>query len=101
MISSECSFRDFMEEIKDLDPLEIVNLANQEATEAERMMLRRAVDNHPKGTCGRRYAESLKGLIYYVRYGVRPAWIENEDFKLCQGIEEKTAPRFFRIRRVS
>jgi len=39
MISTDCDFKTFIEAIKDKDDMEIIYLAEQEATKAERFAL--------------------------------------------------------------
>jgi hypothetical protein len=72
MISKECRFSDFVGALRDKDFFEILHLADQEATAAERLFLRPRVDPATRQRCGKEYAERIKRLIYYMRYEVKP-----------------------------
>jgi hypothetical protein len=71
MISTDCRIADFLGAIRDKDYYEAVRLADLEATAAERLVLRSKADRVPL-RCGREYAQTIKHLITYMRYGVLP-----------------------------
>jgi hypothetical protein len=75
MISPECEIVDFIKKVKDKDVLEIIHLANQEATEAERNSLRKMRKRDSAGFCGKEYADSLKKFINFMRYECKPPFI--------------------------
>lgn len=72
MISANCDFSDFVAAIKDKSYHDIIYLADQEATAAERLLYRNGVNNAAKKKCGQQYASVLKDLVSYLRYHVRP-----------------------------
>jgi hypothetical protein len=72
MISKECKFSDFVGAVRNKNYFEILHLAHQEATEAERLFLRPGADPAARERCNREYAEQIKQLIDYMRYEVRP-----------------------------
>jgi len=72
MISKECRILDFIDAIRGKDYYDAVRLADLEATEAERLLLRSSLDVQTGQRCGRTYAQTIKHLITYMRYGVPP-----------------------------
>ncbi|MGD9313718.1 MAG: hypothetical protein PVI96_12425 [Desulfobacterales bacterium] len=72
MISNNCDFTHFVAAIKDKSYHDIIYLADQEATAAERLLFRNAADDDERVRCGQRYATILKNLIAYMRSNVRP-----------------------------
>ncbi len=82
MISSNCDFSHFVAAIKDKSYHDIIYLADQEATAAERLLFRNAANNEERRKCGQRYASMLKKLIAYMRSNVRPQKDEDEYFEL-------------------
>ncbi len=71
MISSDCRFIDFLQGVRGRSPDEILRLAEEEATRAERLSLR--FRGGPVGArCGEDYAERLKQLIDYLRFSIKP-----------------------------
>lgn len=84
MISSECKLSDFFSAVKDRDYFDVIYLADREATEAERMLLKPQASVSTRNRCGEGYAQRLKQFITYLRYGLKPKGIENDEFKLFQ-----------------
>ena len=82
MISSNCDFSHFVAAIKDKSYHDIIYLADQEATAAERLLFRNTTNNDERKKCGQRYASILKKLIAYMRSNVRPQKNEDEYFEL-------------------
>ncbi|MGD8990250.1 MAG: hypothetical protein PVI00_02220 [Desulfobacterales bacterium] len=72
MISNNCDFSHFVAAIKDKPYEDIIYLADQEATAAERFLFRHNVASDERKKCGQRYAAILKKLIAYMRSNVRP-----------------------------
>lgn len=71
MISSDCRFVDFLRMVSGRSREEILRLAEEEATRAERLSLRSR--GGPVGErCGEDYAERLKQLIDYLRFTIQP-----------------------------
>lgn len=82
MISSNCDFSHFVAAIKDKTYDDIIYLADQEATAAERILFRNNADNNQRRKCGQKYAAILKKLIAYMRSNVRPQNSQDEYFEL-------------------
>jgi len=77
MISQSCDLDEFLERVRDRDYLEVIYLADKEASEAERLKYRsRARRLDPAEACGS-YADVLKGFIRFMRYGVKPPSMED------------------------
>jgi len=77
MISQSCDFDEFIESVKDRGYLDVIYLADKEATEAERLKYRSKTRRlvAPKACEG--YADVLKGFIRYMRYGVKSPSMED------------------------
>ena len=86
MISRSCDIKEFIDAIKDKDYYEAIYLADKEATEAERLNFKPRAAAIAKG-CPR-YADRLKSLIRFMRYGVRSRFIEDQEFKTLQSIRD-------------
>jgi hypothetical protein len=82
MISTNCDFSYFVAAIKDKPYDDIIYLADQEATAAERLLFRNDVNNDERKKCGQRYASILKEFISYMRSNIRPQKGETEYFEL-------------------
>lgn len=77
MISKSCDFDEFFESVRDRDYLDVIYLADKEATEAERLRYRsrtRRLDP-PEACAG--YVDVLKGFIMFMRYGVKSPSMED------------------------
>jgi hypothetical protein len=72
MISKDCRILEFIDAIRGKGYYDAVRLADLEATEAERLLLRSPGGAEPTQRCGRAYAQTIKHLITYMRYGVLP-----------------------------
>jgi len=84
MISQSCDFDEFFESVRDRDYLDVIYLADKEATEAERLKYRsRAGRTLCSETC-LDYADALKGFIRYMRYGVKSPSME---YSLREGLQ--------------
>ena len=90
MISTRCDISDFVEAIENKDYLDIIYLADQEATAAERLYFKNGVDVNEKHKCSRDYASALKNLISFLRYGVRPSGLEEQQAQLFNELRRKT-----------
>jgi hypothetical protein len=82
MISEKCNFKDFLEAVKDTSGFETIHLTHEEATQAERLCYKigataKKEDNFCCGT----YSEKLKAFILYLRHGVQPRCIKNDDLE--------------------
>jgi hypothetical protein len=81
MISDKCSFRDFLEAIKDTSGFETIHLTHEEATRAERLCFKGQQDKSENGACCNEYSKKLKGFILYLRHGVKVSSIKDVDLK--------------------
>jgi hypothetical protein len=72
MISKECRFSEFVGAVRGKDYFEVIRLADQEATAAERLLLRERKGRSQDSGCDRDYARRIKQLIDYLRFEVRP-----------------------------
>jgi hypothetical protein len=88
MISTNCDFSDFVAAIKDKPYQDIIYLADQEATEAERLYYRSGAYGDKEKICGEKYAGILKDLVTYLRYDVRFKNSKNEYNELYASILE-------------
>jgi hypothetical protein len=93
MISKECNFSDFAGAVRGKTYFEILHLADQEATEAERLFLRRRIDTVTRQRCGREYAERIKQFIDYMRYEVRPRGKSTGDAEIFASFNPERRPR--------
>jgi hypothetical protein len=83
MISEDCRIDEFVEMVKGKTPWEVIVLANEEATWADRMFLQ----SHGKSDCraddcGQQYSRSLKRLINYMRYTIKPKRSDDQVYDL-------------------
>ena len=72
MISRDCRFSEFVGAVRGKDYFDIIQLAEREATSAERLFLRVRTDEPRKTRCGKDYAERIKRLIDHMRFEVKP-----------------------------
>jgi hypothetical protein len=72
MISEKCSIDEFVEAVKDKDTWEVLTLAVDEATWADRMAYRTRHNCQLQPPCGQQYSRHLKRLINYLRFEVKP-----------------------------
>ncbi len=70
MISSNFSIKTFTESLKNEDSQTVISMAVQEATEADRLILKKQPDFNV--TALQDYSRQLKKLINYHRYVVKP-----------------------------
>jgi hypothetical protein len=82
MISSDCDFSDFFAAVKDKHYQDIIYLADQEATAAERLLYRNEINGDQKHICREKYASILKDLVSYMQSSIRPKHRKNEYFEL-------------------
>jgi hypothetical protein len=89
MISSDCDFSDFVAAIKDKPIMDVIYLADQEATAAERLFYRNGKNGDQKKNCGKKYASVLKDLVSYMKYDIKLKNSKNEHFDLFASIFER------------
>ncbi|MEW6664938.1 MAG: hypothetical protein AB1512_06925 [Thermodesulfobacteriota bacterium] len=89
MISTCCDLYEFVEAVQERNYFEVIYLAEQEATEAERLRFRQkgAERQDPDG-CPR-YADSLKGFISYMRYGIRTSHVDKKDIQRFRSLRDR------------
>jgi hypothetical protein len=82
MISENCRFDEFVETVKGKTPWEVIPLAVEEATWADRKFLR----ENRNGSCeidfSNEYSLSLKRLINYMRYAIKPKRTNDKVYQL-------------------
>jgi hypothetical protein len=88
MISQSCDFDEFFERVRERNYLEVIYLADKEATEAERLRYRsRSRRLVPPEACTG-YADALKGFIRFMRYGVMSHWMKTSQHEGLQAFRE-------------
>jgi hypothetical protein len=88
MISQSCDFDEFLERVRDRDYLDVIYLADKEATEAERLKYRsRTKRPAPPEACAQ-YVDTLKGFIRFMRYGVKSPSMEDTPHEGLQAFRE-------------
>ena len=87
MISTDCDFEKFVREVKGKDYYEVIFLAEKEATQAWRRDYRNQSKNC-KGETSREYQEKLIGLIGFMRHGMKPSVLSDQDLQLCCQLRE-------------
>lgn len=78
MISKECCIEAFVEALKDMDSMTVISSAIQEATEADRLFLRK----DQLADIAANYSKQLKKLINYHRYTIKPNHSEKTTYNL-------------------
>ena len=86
MISANCNIQEIISKLEDKDYYEMIYLLEKEATEAERQLLRPGGKLHEGRLCGSEYANNLKNLIFYLRYGARPKGLRSELVELLESV---------------
>jgi hypothetical protein len=97
MISENCNIAAFINAVKGKDYSEIIELADHEATIADRCRYRKRGSNAEAMECGMRYSSQLKDLIFYLRYNIKPANIKPEHFSLCKELFDTEKNKSFQI----
>ncbi|MDY6990671.1 MAG: hypothetical protein SWQ30_21725 [Thermodesulfobacteriota bacterium] len=93
MISKSYSLKRFVAAVKEMDYLDMVYCAEQEATEAERIAYRAKGGRAGSEEASRRYADRLKGFILFMQYGVRSSRLSYSDFDLFRSFCEEYVTR--------
>ncbi len=84
MISEKCSFRDFIQVVKDRDFSEMICLTDQEATSAERLAIKAyGPENIEYSACGL-YSTKLKSFILFLRHGIKPSNIKEHNLDIIR-----------------
>lgn len=82
MISTDCSFKEFISAVQGSDYYEIMAKVEQEATDAERCSYRGKVSSNHRDRCGKKYATTLKNFLSYLRFGIKHSGIREDHFQL-------------------
>jgi hypothetical protein len=98
MISSNFDIQQFSELATQQDYLELISIANQEATEAERLLYQKNRDDFGKDENRvLNYVQCLKDLIWYMRYGFMPKMNDNRigDLfdEICRKVSRNDRPK--------
>jgi hypothetical protein len=88
MISKSRDIREFIEAVKDKAYLDIISLAEKEATEAERFFYRTRSLQDNASLESKKYADLLKDFISYMRYTNKPTDIRDENIRLFRILSE-------------
>ena len=72
MVSNHCSIDEFVDAVKDKTPLEVITIAAEEATCADRIALKTHDQTEPELNDSKIYSLQLKRLIDYHRLDVKP-----------------------------
>ena len=86
MISDGCDFKEFVEAVKDNDIWDILQIAELEATDAERRFYSGKIASVDRQKCGKQYAETLKCFLSFMRYGIKLRGVSKEDYQLFQAV---------------
>jgi hypothetical protein len=89
MVSTDCDIREFIAGLENKDFFEMIYLLDKEATEAERLLYNPKSSIYERQICSAEYVNSLKNLIFYLRYGARPKGLKFEDLALFDTVCEK------------
>ncbi|HPM78889.1 MAG TPA: hypothetical protein PK961_17505 [bacterium] len=87
------NFYEFVDSLMDLDRLEIINKAEWEGKNADRLSynVKGAVQRREDGIV--EYSRKIGGLIFFLRNEIKPASMEEDDFQalrpLCEKLVEK------------
>ena len=82
MISENCNIEEFVETVKGRETWEVLSLAIDEATLADRILLQKHQHGGKSMLCGQTYSKHLKQLINYLRYTVKPRRPDNKAYRL-------------------
>ena len=87
MISSDCDFEKFVRAIKGKNTYDIIYLAEKEAMLAWRQSYNGQLKNDDKDS-NRQYQAKLIGLIDFMRHGLKPSSLNDQDLRLCSRLQE-------------
>lgn len=82
MISKNCSIEEFVEMVKGRETWDVLSLAIDEVTQADRLFFRTHQRTGKTLLCGQTYSRHLKQLINYLRYTVKPRCPNNKAYRL-------------------
>jgi hypothetical protein len=93
MISSTFDFEQFADNVKEKDFFDVIFLAEQEAIKAWRISNKKKLLNGFDSDLCRSYQSKLKGLIHFMRYGVKPNGLNKQDDQLFNFLYHRTHPK--------
>ncbi len=93
MISSTFDFEQFADTVKEEDFFNVIYLAEQEAIKAWRFSNKNKSLNNDDYELCRSYQSKLKGLIHFMRYGVKPNGLNEQDDQLFNFLYHHTNPK--------
>ncbi len=82
MISENCNIEEFVETVKGREAWEVISLAIDEATQADRISFQKHERDGRSLLCGQQYSGHLKQLINYLRYTVKPRRPKDKAYRL-------------------
>ncbi|BBO93038.1 hypothetical protein [Desulfosarcina ovata] len=82
MISENCDIDEFVEAARNKDILEVIALAIDEATAAERIFYHTHRHTEKDRLCGEQYSRQLKQLINYLRFEIKPRRPKSRAYQL-------------------
>jgi hypothetical protein len=93
MISTNFDFEQFADNVKEKDFFDVIYLAEQEAIKAWRISnKKKLLDGFDSDLCSS-YQSKLKGLIHFMRYGVKPNGLNEQDDQLFNFLYHRTYPK--------
>jgi hypothetical protein len=90
MISDNCRIDEFVETVKGKSPWEVIPLAVEEATWADRKFMRHHRNGAGESDFGQEYSRSLKQLINYMRYTIKPKRANDKVYQLYTAYWDNT-----------
>ena len=88
MISSAYKIEEFVKAVEGKDYLDIIYLADKEATETERHLRQPQVAARARRNGGEEYATAIIALISFLRYGIKPRGISEATIELFRSLGE-------------
>lgn len=88
MISTSCDITQFFSSLKDMDYLDIMYSVEQETTDAERLSYRRKANGEADDEDSSQYASLLKSFLFFMRYDVKPAGLNELDYQLFRSVKD-------------
>ena len=89
MISSDGDFAKFVRTIEGKNTYDIIYLAEKEAMLAWRRSYSDRLEKSDNDA-SRRYQAKLIGLIDFMRHGLKPSSLNDQDLQLCSQLQEKS-----------
>jgi hypothetical protein len=87
------SVSEFVQRVKDIDYPEVIRLTELEVENIERVSYRARGSVRRRQLGSTRYAENLKGLLWLLRSGTRPAGVDDGIFQSFRPIIESLVQR--------